>query len=702
MDGQVTMPRKLWEHADPKSTQMWQFMQEVNRKSGRDLKTFRQLYDYSVGPDRAEFWAHLFSYSNFIHSGTYTRVVDESATIDTVPRWFEGVHLNFAENVLYTRPSPPSSSSSSSSSPTSTASAATTARCTLHKEDDKIAITEVREGGSEVRECRWGELRTRAAGLAAAIIETFVVWLATNWLGAIFSSSSTDMGVKGILQRSVQVNPKLVFVDDAAVYNGKTVDLRQKMKDLVAGLDECDAFTSLISIPRWAHAPRDISHVPKAETWAALLSSTTKPAPDFVHIAFHEPSIICFSSGTTGMPKAITHSVGGLMLSYFKEGRLHEDLGPETVGLQYTTTGWIMYLANAGLLLFGSRSVFYDGSPFVPDARVLVDIVADQGVTKFGTSPRWMLELARNGLSPRAMADLSRLKVVTCTGMVLSEQLFEWFYDSGFPASVQLGNISGGTDIAGCFGIMNPLEPLFVGGTMGPSLGTDARIFDATLPDGTPGSELAHGTPGELVAVKSFPNVPCCFWNDGDGDDTKTPGPKYQAAYFNRFPGVWAHGDFCVVHPRTGQITFLGRADGVLNPSGVRFGSAEIYGVIERRFADRVLDSLCVGQRRPQDQDENVLLFLLMKPGHQFQRRLVEEIKEAIRTELSKRHVPKYVFETPEIPMTINMKKVELPVKQIVSGHKITPSGTLANPQSLEYYYQFAKVEELITPKEKL
>lgn len=439
-------------------------------------------------------------------------------------------------------------------------------------------------------------------------------------------------------------------MDDAAVYNGKTVDLRQKMTDIVAGLSGCDAFASLIVIPRYADQPRDVSAVPRAETLANLLSSTSRPPPDFVRIPFHEPSLICFSSGTTGMPKAITHSVGGLMVSYFKEGRLHEDLGPDSVGMQYTTTGWIMYVANAGLLLFGARSIFYDGSPFIPDVSVLIKVLADQKVTKFGTSPRWLFEVAKNGLAPRDMVDLSNLKVVTSTGMVLSEQLFEWFYDVGFPRQVQLGNISGGTDIAGCFGVMNPLEPLYVGGTMGPSLGTDARVFDATLPDG-PGAEVPHGTPGELVAVQSFPNVPCCFWNDAT--PVAAPGTKYHSAYFNRFEHVWAHGDFCVVHPATGQLTFLGRADGVLNPSGVRFGSAEIYSVIERRFADRISDSLCVGQRRPTDQDESVMLFLLMKPGQRFGRALVDEVKEAIRKDLSKRHVPKYVFETKEIPVSV-------------------------------------------------
>jgi acetoacetyl-CoA synthetase len=428
-------------------------------------KTFRQLYDYSIN-HRSDFWSHIFQFSNFIHGGSYSRVVDEAATIDQVPRWFEGVTINFAENVLYSR----------------TAADPPGHRSKLHKDDARIAITEVREGGSEVRECSWAELRSRAAALAAAMyhtkgvrqgdrvvavaansVETFVVWLATNWLGAIFSSSSTDMGTKGILQRSVQVDPKvsrssaayrelstpylhadevaqLIFVDDAALYNGKIVDLRQKMKEIVEGMKDSDALTALISIPRFSE-PRDISAVPRAETLASLLRSTSRPAPDFVRTAFHEPSLICFSSGTTGMPKAITHSQGGLLVSYFKEGRLHEGQGPDTVGLQYTTTGWIMYVANAALLLWGARSVFYDGSPFQPDVTVLIKILAEQGVTKFGTSPRWLFEVAKAGLSPREMVDLSRLKVVTCTGMVLSDQLFEWFYDKGFPKHVQLGNM---------------------------------------------------------------------------------------------------------------------------------------------------------------------------------------------------------------------------------------------------------------------
>ncbi|KAI5865541.1 hypothetical protein GGS23DRAFT_432359 [Durotheca rogersii] len=488
-------------------------------------------------------------------------------------------------------------------------------------------------------------------------------------------------------------------MDDACLYNGKRLDLRPKMADIVAGMADCDQFSGIVSIRRF-QAALDISKIPKSQTLDKFLEmgNATFPPP-IVRISFYDPLLISHSSGTTGIPKAIVHSVGGVLLSFVKETRLHDDAGPDTVSLQYTTTGWIMYLVSVGQLLIGSRVVLYDGSPFQPNPQTFIKLAGDQKVTNLGISPRWIYEISRAGLSPRQITDLSSLRIVTSTGMVLSEQQFEWFYDTGFPPHVRLNNISGGTDIAGCFGVGNPLSPVYVGGTQGPSLGVKVAIYDSLSPPG-PGREVPDGTPGELVATASFPNVPVFLW--GDKTPAGAPGSKYHSAYFARYDHVWAHGDFCVIHPVTKNLTFLGRADGVLNPSGVRFGSAEIYSVLERNFADRVADSICVGQRRPQDNDESVVLFLLMQPGHKFDRKLVNEVKGAIENELTKRHVPKYVFETPEIPTTINLKKVELPVKQIISGQIVKPSSTLLNPESLDFYYQFAKIEEVVGPKGKL
>jgi acetoacetyl-CoA synthetase len=302
-----------------------------------------------------------------------------------------------------------------------------------------------------------------------------------------------------------------------------------------------------------------------------------------------------------------------------------------------------MYLVSVHSLLYGSRSILYDGSPFIPSPQKFLSILEEQRVTDFGTSPRFLHELQKQSIMPRKLFDLSSLRSVTTTGMVLSDALFEWFYDNGFPAHVHLRNISGGTDIAGAFGTENPLEPVYVGGCQGPVLGTRLEVYDSLIESG-PGVAVPHGEPGELVATASFPNQPVFFW----GDET---GKRYHDAYYKRFPNVWTHGDFIQIHPFTGQVLFLGRADGVLNPSGVRFGSSDIYSVVETHFPE-ILDSVCVGQRRPQDADESVILFLRMKDGEQFSAHLVERVKSKIGTERSRRHIPKYVFQTWDIPVS--------------------------------------------------
>ncbi|KAI7279921.1 acetoacetate-CoA ligase [Hortaea werneckii] len=696
--------RKLWAPQDPQATLAYKFMLEANRKRNRSMQTWQDLHQWSVD-NISEFWEEVFQQYPLIHSGTYRQVVDETARMDSVPTWFEGVKVNFAENVLFWPDA-------------QDASRTTTER----KRDAAVACTEVREGCTEVRDFTWKDIRERVGVLSNAMrahgvrkgdrvavvasnsVDTLTVFYAVTALGGIFSSSSTDMGTRGVLDRLRQIRPKFVFVDDWAVYNGKTIDLRPKMVEIEAGLRDIEELQGLVSMPRWQQKPEDVSGVPKCETLGNFLRSAKGDKTlRFERVDFRDPFIIVYSSGTTGMPKCIVHSAGGILLNNRKEGILHRDAlahDPEdSCTLQYTTTGWIMYLSSCMSMTLGSRCLLYDGSPFQPDLKTFVKLVGEQKVTDLGVSPRYMqtLATAKPPVLPRDVTDLSHLRRVSSTGMVLSEAQFEWFYDQGFPSHVQLGNISGGTDLAACLTMDTVMKPLYCGGTMTAGLGMKVEVYDQEIEGGKgiKGRPAPFGEAGELVCTRPFPTMPVMFW----GDET---GEKYFNAYFGRFDNVWTHGDFISIHPQNSQIYLHGRADGVLNPSGVRFGSAEIYNVLDSLFGEEIQDSICVGQRRPQDMDESVMLFLLMKPGQKFTQDLVRRVKDAIAKDVGRRCVPKYVFETPEIPTTINLKKVELPVKQIVSGKTIKPSDTLANKECLNYYYQFANVENLAQSKSKL
>lgn len=474
--------------------------------------------------------------------------------------------------------------------------------------------------------------------------------------------------------------------------------MREKIKGVTEGLRECDQFQKSIVMRRF-DKPYDTSSINKTQRLEDFISSTPDlTPPPVVRLGFQDPMAIFYSSGTTGIPKAIVHGGGTTLISSLKQSKLHRNQTCKEIALQYTTTGWIMYMSNLASMLLGAQCVLYDGSPFMPDHKVLLKIIEMQKVTMLGISPRYLSEMIKNNIVPREVADLSSLEVVVSTGMVLPEVMFDWFYDVGFPPTALLANIAGGTDIAGCFVMDNPLKPLYRGGFMGPVLGTPIAIYDHDMDEGSVGKEVPVGMPGDLVATAAFPNVPLFLWNDGP----VAPGKKYNNAYFGRFQGVWTQGDFCQIDPKTGVVHMLGRSDGVLNPSGIRFGSSDIYSVIEHSFPKEVAESLCVGQRRPQDHDETVVLFLIMKPGHKLDKKMVLRVKDTIAKALTKRHVPKYIFETPEIPTTVNGKKVELPVKKIISGETIKPSGTLLNPQSLDFYYRFQKIEELQNPQAKL
>lgn len=355
------------------------------------------------------------------------------------------------------------------------------------------------------------------------------------------------------------------------------------------------------------------------------------------------------------------------------------------VYFQYTTTGWMMWPFMLSGLACGARIVLYDGSPFHPDLRSYLKFVNDQGVTVFGTSPRFLTEIQMRDIKPLEIASFEALREMTVTGAVITAPLMEWAHEA-FGRKLHVGSSSGGTDVFCSFVTCVLSLPLHAGELQGKCLGMAVELFDPA------GKNIDNtGQPGELVITRPHPSIPVCFWGDESGK-------KFRQAYYDTYPGVWRQGDFVVKNPKTKGFIFLGRSDGVLNPSGVRFGSAEIYTVLES-FSDELDDSLCVGQRRAQDPDERVLLFLKMRSGRKLTPALIDRIKSAIRASLSPRHVPAYVFDTTDIPYTVNGKKIEIAVKQIVSGFDLKPSGTVANPESLNLYYKYRDIEGLLGVK---
>ena len=445
----------------------------------------------------------------------------------------------------------------------------------------------------------------RVALVAGNGLDTLCVFLGATKLGALFSSSSCDMGSRGILERLRQIQPKWVFIDDAAVYNGKTFEMREKMAEIVQGMEGVENFKGIVSMPRFLDKPRDVNGMRNVVALDEFLNKGRGILPedvDFERVGFQDGFLIVYSSGTTGQPKCIVHGVGGVVMGAWKEGALHREMSHKSTAMQYTTTGWIMYLASVQTLLFGAKLIMYDGSPFIPRVDTFIQLIAQEKVTHFGSSPRYLQTLQTNRISPKKAADISSLEIVTSTGMVLPPALFAYFYsDEGFPSHTHLANLSGGTDVAGAFADCSSLDPVYItGGCQGPSLGIDVQVFDPSIAEGLEGKALPDGGEGELVVVQAFPNTPIKFWGDPENK-------KYQAAYYARFKHAWTHGDLVSYQPHTNAIMFHGRADGVLNPSGVRFGSAEIYGVVDVHFTKEVEDSVCIGQRRPQDKDVNIL-----------------------------------------------------------------------------------------------
>ncbi|KAE9391898.1 acetoacetyl-CoA synthetase [Gymnopus androsaceus JB14] len=665
--------RFLWQNPQPNFTNVENFRRIVNRKRSLNLKDYHDLHRYSV--EEYSFWEDAWTYCRIIYSVPPQEVIAQG-NIPEVPEWFPGARLNYAENLLW-------------------------------RNDDGIACTAGGELG-KVTDYTFRELRQRVRIMASAMranglkvgdrvaaivtnsIDAITIALATASVGGIFSSTATDMGTQGILDRYRQIQPKLVFAETEVMYAGKIVDLREKVSAVIKDLCERGLQGGILLPSAITGKEIGISGLPNTATLNKFLSTGTGSELVFEQLPFNQPLFILYSSGTSGPPKCIVHSAGGVLMQTIKDQRFGFDMNQTDTYFQYTTTGWMMWTFMLSALATGCRLILYDGSPFHPDLQSYLKFVSDQGVSLWGTSPRFLAEVQGRKLIPLKIGSFEGLRAMSITGAVVTAPIFQWAYEA-FGGKLHVISTSGGTDVCCAFVGGVPSLPVYVGELQHKSLGMKVEVFDQD------GNNIEHtGEAGELVCTRPHPSLPVKFWGD-------TPdGRKLRDTYFSFYPGVWRQGDFMVVNPKTKGIMILGRSDGVLNPSGVRFGSGEIYTVLEK-FSSNIDDSICVGQRRPNiDKDERVLLFLKMRPGSKFTPSLEKQIRSLIRSALSARHVPQYIFEVEDIPYTVNGKKIEIAVKQIVSGSALKPSGTVANPESLQLYYKYNDIEKLISVFKKL
>jgi acetoacetyl-CoA synthetase len=616
----------------------------AGKRAGESFEDYESLYRWST-EKREDFWTAVWEFCDVRASRRGDHVLING---DVMPgaKWFDGARLNFAENLLRYRDD--------------------RAAIIFRGEDGRREALSYAQLFDQVAKLA-GSLRMagvqkgdRVAGFMPNRPETIVAMLATTSIGAIWSSCSPDFGSNGVVDRFGQIRPVVLFAADGYLYNGKHIDSIGTIGDVMHHLD---SVRQIVVVPFVKEIP-DISSLDRGVLWGDFLSTETEI--EFEQLPFDAPLYVMYSSGTTGVPKCIVHGVGGTLLQHLKELQLHSDLDRDDVIFYFTTCGWMMWNWLVSALATGSTIVLYDGSPFHPEPGSLWQIAEEESVTIFGTSAKYISALENAQQRPGHDFDLSSLRVLLSTGSPLSPENFDYVYRD-IKQDLQLSSIAGGTDIISCFALGCPVKPVYKGELQCLGLGMAVEVFDDE-------GQSIEGRMGELVCTKAFPSMPVGFWNDDDGS-------KYHEAYFDRFRNVWCHGDLAEITQHRGLVIH-GRSDAVLNPGGVRIGTAEIYRQVEK--LDEVVESIAIGQEW--DGDVRVVLFVRLRDGMDLTDDLERRIRTTIRRETTPRHVPAVIAAVTDIPRTISGKIVELAVRNVVHDRPVKNTDALANPEALEQY----------------
>ena len=648
----------LWEPSKERieSAQITRFARYVEAHHPElALSDYEALYQWSITAP-ALFWQAVWDFCEVKSSVRSKEVLLNGGKMPGA-QWFPQARLNFAENLLQRR-----DDATALVSLLENGSRSTLSYAQLYQQVAQLAAA-LRETGVQPGD--------RVAGFMPNISETIVAMLASASLGAVWTSCSPDFGFQGVMDRFGQAQPKVLFATDGYYYNGKSHNTLAKVSEISASIS---SLAQVIVVPVLAGSP-DLSDISHAVNYSELLNQYPEyKEVEFTQLPFDHPLYIMYSSGTTGVPKCIVHGAGGTLLQHLKEHRLHCDIGPADVFFYFTTCGWMMWNWLVSGLASGATLVLYDGSPFAEKGQLLLDAIDREQISVFGTSAKFIAALEKEGIKPKDSHDLGSLKAILSTGSPLSHESFEYVYRD-FKSELCLSSIAGGTDIVSCFVGGCPTLPVYTGEIQCRGLGMAVEFWDED------GNALTQGK-GELVCVKPFPCMPIGFWNDEDGS-------KYHDAYFDQYDDIWCHGDYGEL-TQHGGVIIHGRSDAVLNPGGVRIGTAEIYRQVEK--LDQIVESIVIGQEW--GDDVRVVLFIVLREGLVLDESLQDEIRLVIRKNTTPRHVPEKIIAVADIPRTLSGKIVELAVRNVVHGRPVKNTDALANPAALSLYQNLNELQQ--------